>query len=74
MFVDKLDDEVTPKQITTEYQEAIDIFPALHKYQADHSEVNLQKLCVEIKEFIDSVYASTRTENERKIINTIIYK
>lgn len=62
---DKLDENITLTQAEQEYKEAMDIFPALHKYQTEHSLVNLQKLCVEIAEFCRAVYASTQNENER---------
>jgi hypothetical protein len=64
---DKLDENITLTQAEQEYKEAMDIFPALHKYQMEHSSVNLQKLCVEIAEFCRAVYASTQNENERDI-------
>lgn len=64
---DKLDENITLTQAEQEYKEAMDIFPALHKYQTEHNLVNLQKLCVEIAEFCRAVYASTQSENERDI-------
>lgn len=64
---DKLDENITLTQAEQEYKEAMDIFPALHKYQTEHSSVNLQKLCVEIAKFCRAVYASTQNENERDI-------
>lgn len=64
---DKLDENITLTQAEQEYEEAMDIFPALHKYQAEHNSVNLQKLCVEIAEFCRAVYSSTQNENERDI-------
>lgn len=64
---DKLDENITLTQAEKEYKEAMDIFPALHKYQTEHNSVNLQKLCVEIAEFCRAVYASTQNENERDI-------
>lgn len=64
---DKLDENITLTQAEQEYKEAMDIFPALHKYQTEHNSVNLQKLCVEIAEFCRAVYASTQNENERDI-------
>ena len=67
MYMDKFEDKVTPLQLTTEYREAIDIFPALHKYKISHSTDNLKKLCVEIAQFCRAVYASTTSEQERKI-------
>jgi hypothetical protein len=67
MYMDKFEDKVTPIQLTTEYREAIDIFPALHKFKIDHSTENLQKLCVEIADFCRAVYASTRNEAERSV-------
>ena len=65
--MDKLEDNVTPTQLTDEYKEAIDIIPALHKYKSDHNITNLQKLCVEISDFCRAIYASTQNEQERNI-------
>lgn len=62
------------KQAEQEYKEAIDIFPALHKYQTEHNAVNLQKLCVEIAEFCQKVYASTRNDAERNIYYSVLGK
>lgn len=62
------------KQAEQEYKEAMDIFPALHKYQTEHNAENLQKLCVEIAEFCQKVYASTRNEDERKIFFSVLGK
>ena len=67
MYMDKFEDKVTPVQLTTEYREAIDIFPALHKYKTEHNTDNLKKLCVEISDFCRAVYASTQNEQERNI-------
>lgn len=61
------DENITLEQAEREYKEAMDIFPALHKYQTEHNAVNLQKLCVEIAEFCRAVYASTRNDGERDI-------
>ena len=44
------------------------------KYKDEHSTANLQKLMVEILEFCRSVYASTRSEDERKIYHSMIEK
>ena len=52
----------------------LDIFPALQKYKDEHNTANLQKLMVEILEFCRSVYASTRSEAERKIYQSMIEK
>lgn len=52
----------------------LDIFPALQKYKDEHNTANLQKLMVEILEFCRSVYASTRSEDERKIYHSMIGK
>ena len=67
MYMEKFEDKVTPFQLTTEYREAIDIFPALHKYKYEHTTENLKKLCVEIADFCRAVYASTTNEQERRI-------
>ena len=56
------------------YSEIDDIFPALKKYKDEHNTANLQKLMVEILGFCRSVYASTRSEDERKIYHSMIEK
>lgn len=71
---DKLDENITLTQAEKEYKEAMDIFPALHKYQTEHNTVNLQKLCVEIADFCRAVYASTQNENERDIYFDMLEK
>ena len=72
--MDKFEDNVTPTQLTEEYREVVDIVPALHKYKADHSITNLQKLCVEISDFCRAVYSSTENEQERQIFNAMLDK
>ena len=67
MYMEQFEDKVTPFQLTTEYREAIDIFPALHKYKYEHTTDNLKKLCVEIAQFCRAVYSSTQNEQERRI-------
>jgi hypothetical protein len=74
VFNDKIEDRVTPNQITEEYKEAVDIFPALHKYKKEHNIINLQKLCVEIAEFCSQIYASTQSDEERKIYKNMLEK
>ena len=74
MYMDKFEDKVTPVQLTTEYREAIDIFPALHKYKTEHNTDNLKKLCVEISDFCRAVYSSTENEQERQIFNVMLDK
>ena len=74
MPLDKIEDNVTPMQITDEYREAVDIFPALHKYKNEHNATNLQKLCVEVAEFCRNIYASTQNEAERKIYYNMLEK
>ena len=74
MYMEKFEDKVTPFQLTTEYREAIDIFPALHKFKADHNIANLQKLCVEITQFCRAVYASTQNEQERQVFYAMLDK
>lgn len=59
---------------THEEQELKEVFPALKLYQSDHTETNLQKLCVEISEFCESVYASTQNERERDIFRQMLNK
>jgi hypothetical protein len=72
--MEQFKDKVTPLQLTTEYREAIDIFPALHKYKYEHTTDNLKKLCVEIAQFCRAVYASTISEQERKIYFDMLEK
>ena len=74
MYMEQFEDKVTPLQLTTEYREAIDIFPALHKYKTEHTTENLKKLCVEIAQFCRAVYASTTNEQERKIYYDMLEK
>lgn len=64
---EKWEDTPMAEQLATEYREAIDVFPALHKYKNDHTVLNLKKLCVEVVGFCRSIYASTRTPEERTV-------
>ena len=70
----KWEDEPTIPKLTVEYREAIDIFPALHKFKTEHNITNLQKLCVEIADFCRAVYASTQSEQERNIYFNMLDK
>lgn len=70
---DKIEDSPLGKHKDA-YSEIADIFPALQKYKDEHNTANLQKLMVEILEFCRSVYASTRSEDERKIYHSMIEK
>ena len=74
MYMEQFEDKVTPVQLTTEYREAIDIFPALHKYKILHNADNLKKLCVEISDFCRAIYASTQNEQERNIYYNMLDK
>lgn len=74
MYMEQFEDKVTPLQLTIEYREAIDIFPALHKYKTEHSTNNLKKLCVEIADFCRAVYSSTENEQERNIYFAMLDK
>ena len=74
MYMDKFEDKVTPKQLSIEYREAIDIFPALHKYKTEHNTVNLEKLCVEVAEFCRAIYASTQNQQEREVFKKMLDK
>jgi hypothetical protein len=65
---DKIEGNITLEQIKREYEEAIRIFPALHKYKDTHNIANLQKLCVEVSDFIKAIYSSTQNEQEREIL------
>ena len=66
--------EDKPLEKQTNDNSELDIFPALQKYKDEHNTANLQKLMVEILEFCHSVYASTRSEGERKIYHNFIEK
>lgn len=74
MYMEQFEDKVKPVQLTMEYREAIDIFPALHKYKTEHSTNNFKKLCVEIMEFCRAVYASTQNDEERRIFKNMLDK
>lgn len=74
IVMDKFEDNVTPTQLTKEYEEVVSIVPALHKYKADHNITNLQKLCVEIADFCRAVYSSTQNEQERNIYYAMLDK
>ena len=66
--------EDKPLEKQTNDNGELEIFPALKKYKVEHNTANLQKLMVEILEFCRSVYASTRSEDERKIYHSMIEK
>lgn len=72
--INMYEDNPTSDQLIREYAEAVDIIPALHKYQADHNGSNLRKLCVEVLEFCDAIYASTQSDKEREIFNSVLSK
>lgn len=61
-------DENTFKTISTApMTELNDIEPSLMHFIKFHTLENLQKLCLEIQEFCQSVYALTQNEEERSI-------
>ena len=66
------EDVVTSLQLTDEYREAVDIFPALHLYKVDHSDANLTNLCIQVAEFCKAIYASTRNPHEREIYSRVL--
>jgi hypothetical protein len=72
--MEQFEEKVTPAQLTVEYREAIDIFPALHKYKISHNTDNLKKLCVEIADFCRAVYSSTTSPQERQIFFDMLDK
>ena len=74
MFMEQFENVVEPKQLQEEYKWAIDTFPALHKYKTEHSAENLKKLCVEVAEFCNAIYASTQNDAERAIYNSMVKK
>ena len=51
-----------------------DLFPSIQLSKSDHNIVNLQKLCVEITEFLRSVYASTKSDEERSVYRAMVDK
>ena len=67
-------ENVSIENILKEYEQVVSIFPALHKYQKEHSETNLQKLCVEVAQFCRSIYASTQNDAERNIYYNMLKK
>ena len=67
-------ENITAGQIMEEYKEAAEIFPALRKYKNEHNAINLQKLCVEVAEFCKAIYASTQSDAERAIYNSMVKK
>ena len=74
MIFEKFDGDIPEKRIIEEYREAVDIFPALHKYQSEHNIENLQKLCVELSEFCSAIYTSTRNDAERDVYRAFVGK
>ena len=74
MIFEKFDGDIPEKRIIEEYREAVDIFPALHKYQAEHNIENLQKLCVELSDFCAAIYTSTRNDAERNVYRAFVSK
>lgn len=65
--MEQFEDKPTLEQIKDEYSEIVSLFPALHKYKTEHNTDNLKKLCVEVADFCRAIYASTTSEQERKI-------
>lgn len=55
-------------------EEFADIFPALKNYKNSHEFTDFKKLCIEIGEFLNQVYASTRNEDERQIYRNMVQK
>lgn len=49
------------------FDELKDIAPNLNTFIQNHTADNLQKLCIEIKEFCQALYALTNSDEERKI-------
>lgn len=44
-----------------------DVSPSLNAFIENHTTENLQKLCLELQEFCQSIYALTKNDDERKI-------
>ncbi len=70
----QFEENVKFETLKDDYSEAIDIFPALHKYKKEHNVPNLQKLCVEISEFCRAVYSSTTNDKERQVYKNMLAK
>jgi regulator of replication initiation timing len=71
---DKIEDGATYEQIRNEYVDAVNIFPALHKYKKEHNTDNLRKLCEEVFYFCRSIYASTANREERDVYRAMLDK
>ena len=53
--------------VTEQQEELIDVFPALKEYQLERNEHNFKKLCLEIREFCQSIYSMTANDEQREI-------
>ena len=62
--IEKTTPQIENKTFINELDNA---FPTYNKYLQEHSEHNLKKLCLEIKEFCVSVYSTLQSEEEKKI-------
>lgn len=60
--------------LTASITELNDIEPSLTRFIKSHTLENLQKLCLEIQEFCQSVYALTQNEEERSIYFDMVSK
>lgn len=67
--IKSLPDEKSPlnEPLKSSINELQDIKPSLDNFINNHSTDNLKKLCLEIQEFCQSVYALTKNEDDRKI-------
>lgn len=59
----------------TNEKDSIDtIFPMLANYRQYHTSNDLKKLCLELVEFCNQLYASTKSEEERRIYCNMVEK
>ena len=54
------------------FEARIDSMPALANFQNNHTEQNLQRVCLEIRELCLSVWATLRTEEEKTIFKNMV--
>lgn len=52
----------------------LSVFPMLANYKAEHKLNDFRKLCIEIVEFCRQVYASTTSEEERRVYRDMAEK
>lgn len=48
-----------------------ELFPTLTEFRQNHTEHNLKKLCLEVKEFCISIYSTLQNEEEKNIYKSM---